>query len=83
MGMDDPGPMPAERKPPEYTFEEERTQADARRHQAREHLDTAEAAILSWSRALEEDSENAPSVTHILFSVLTNISRAAGLLEDE
>lgn len=81
MPLSDPGPPP---RPDHIKARARELQArPSRQERAGEHLETAEAAILSWSRALEEDGENAPSVTHILFTVLSHTSRAAGLLEED
>lgn len=89
MPMSDPGPPPRPH-PDHFTAgDKPKRMYDADGHPIidrpaiiREHLETAEAVILSWSRALEEDDEP-PSVTHILFTVLTHISRAAGILEED
>lgn len=54
--------------------------------QALDHLATAETAILSWSRQLDEageDPDTVPSVSHLLYSVLSAVGKAVGVLEAE
>lgn len=75
-------PMSAPQPPPRSPSDPD-NESRRRRAKALEHLETAEAAILTWSRALEELEDGAPSLIHILTTVLASISKATGLLEED